>query len=345
MTEAQHPKSGYWNQNNAPSPYVEKLAWISGLIVQHPPEVPVSRILVTTVMYTNYFSSGGGTAADFIFDALTGKFVTRVSGDGVSVGLIFALNTPKAARSGVIYSRDYYQSSLHKIAFGASTTALPGEPPTTPQGWKFLQADAVVIDKPKGAYKEDPTASGFLSSPLFGFDAWAIDDVQKPGALLDGSGTDFRVFEFPSGKWKYSMVVPDSIAAVCLADDSRCYILMGNRVLVLFDYVRGEVMGAAKVPPTANTGPYKGYWNAPYTQMAWDKVYNRLLVLEMEGDKPDGSCACKVRGFQLVNMPQRITRPIPLKVPRQGRVVPVLVQIVDDMNHGVGGYVVNAQVI
>jgi hypothetical protein len=46
----------------------------------------------------------------------------------------------------------------------------------------------------------------------------------------------------------------------------------------------------------------------------------------------------------MVSEPTRLTRPLPLRAPRQRRVVPFLVQAVGDLNAGVGGYAIKAKV-
>jgi hypothetical protein len=129
--------------------------------------------------------------------------------------------------------------------------------------------------------------------------------------------------------------------SICLEDRSRAYVLLGNQIVVLLDYIRGEVLGSSRVPPV-KVG--RSYWNNTEISMAYDETFRRLLVIENTPDNPDGSCSMYIRGFRQVPEPVRITVPIPLKAPRQGRVVPVLVQVVGGMNEGVGGYVIEAKV-
>ena len=111
---------------------------------------------------------------------------------------------------------------------------------------------------------------------------------------------------------------------------------------MLFDYIRNEVLGASKIPPLISG---KTYYQANDIKLSYDPVYRRLLVAEETPDNPDtGAATTFIRGFRMVPEPTRLTIPIPLKAPRQRRVIPVLVQAVGDTNEGVGGYVINAQV-
>ena len=162
-------------------------------------------------------------------------------------------------------------------------------------------------------------------------------------------GAGIGVWELKSGKFLFEREVPGGMVAFCLEDIHRLYILCGYRQLILLDYVRNDVMGAVKIPkphdPGSVIGGPDGYVpNAWGTWMVWDKLTRQLLVWESEPDAEDGTPMSRIRGYRMVPETARITKPIPLRVPRKGKVIPVMCQVVGDMNEGVAGYVVKATV-
>ena len=118
--------------------------------------------------------------------------------------------------------------------------------------------------------------------------------------------------------------------------------MLTDQTLVLVDYMRGEILGAVKIP--ALNGAKDGSpWSGSH--IAWDTLYRRILVAQqLPNDPVTGQGQSYIRGFRQVPIPVRLTTPIPLKAPRQGRQIPVLVQAVGDMNEGVGGYNLNVTV-
>jgi len=272
-----------------------------------------SAVYVFGVPTASYWP--GWSNAYWMWDGQTGIFIRRTSAvGGFTIGFEWH-NGVIVSRNGSVWGLHYYSNVLSKLQI-------------TTTGVKIL---------------EQVSADRFAPTISF-FGVVAIDDAKD--VFLNVQGQTLHVFELKSGKFKYSIRMPESVVQICLEDDSRCYILMGNRVLVLFDYMRGEVLGAAKVPQLkggTNYGPDQ-LWNNVNIRMGYDRIFRRILFAENTPDNPNGSSTIVVRGFSMVNEPYRLTRPIPLKVARVGRTIPVLVQVVDDMNQGVGGYIVSAEV-
>lgn len=328
-----NPSDSWLEYDNTVLPYIEEIAGLLGLVTsKSTPGVP-STIYTFASLNVRYWPSWDH--GYWVFDGSTGKLVRRVIGPSFNATWVFGMGTIVASRKGKLWALNSYGTQIQQLSLGATATALPSDEPQKAVDWSLIGPQI-----PASKYIVDPVNDP--DGPLHGFGAggtFAIDD--ELDVFIDGSFNDFRVFKFSTGAFKYGITMPSEIVAICLEDDSRCYILIGNNTVMLFDYMRGEVLGAAQIPPLSDAG---SYWNRTGIRMAWDPVYRRLLVWEKTPDNPDGSCTQVIRGFSMVNEPCRLTKPIPLKVPRRGRVIPVLVQVLDERNAGVGGYVVDATV-
>ena len=312
-------------------PWVESIWWWTGIYVSphYPtPESPTSIYLFSILHMRQWPSWGFGF---YRFDGKSGKLIKRFNRGG-GLGTILAIDIAQSSRSGVLYFRQQLQPTIAKVDLGATATALVGDEPEIDDTWTLT--DFVNISR-FGPYNEDgDRLLEFGHAGMF-----AIDDLTD--IYIDGSFRAFRVFEWSTGVHRYTIEFPDNIVDIALEDANHCYVLMGNQTLVLFDYMRGEVMGAVKIPSLLHE---TNYWNNGDIRITWDATFRRLLVIEVAPNNPDGSSASYVRGFRQVPEATRVTTPIPLKVPRQGRTIPVLVQVVGDLNEGVGGYVLDVQV-
>jgi hypothetical protein len=238
------------------------------------------------------------------------------------------------SRKGVIWSKGFYGDTLYKIGLGATAEAVPyQEPPPKEQGW-FIYPGQEIYPSHFAPYDSHGNRM-----PAFGL--VAIDDVAD--RFIDIGWGGFKVYQFSTGKLIYRLNAFgwEDLAAVCLEDLDHIYLLGVSGRVILYDYARGEVLGVANMPPRPDGSTNYQSLN---TVITWDPVYRRLLVADHVPDVPPGKSTSRIRGFRLVPEPVRITKPIPLKVPRQRRIVPVLVQVVGDANEGVGGYLVNATV-
>lgn len=252
------------------------------------------------------------------FDIKKGKFIRRML-SSTHFGPLFSgvINT---SRNGTPWTRHIYGHMLTQVMLGQTATALIGDEPTSEASAGIGIGEVITL-----------LASHFTAldgTPNTGFSgAWLIDDYDN--FFLQGSGVTLTVYNLTTGAFIYDTVMPYHITTICPEDKTRVYILLANNVLLLYDYLWGEVLGAVKVPISKES---QG------VVMTWDPMFKRLLLIEKLPNNPDGSCASYIRGFRLVPEPVRLTIPIPLKVPRQGRTIPVLVQVKGDMNEGVGGY-------
>jgi len=344
-------RSGYFfgiQYNGNKPPYVESILQLTGLLcAPYATKDGPSSIYLFTNNNTNYWPSWG--TGFWRFDGKSGKMLKRISSIS-NLGSI-ALGNKHNATSGKMWAKTYWQDGIVRFDVGATAKAIPGEEPKKEEGYWWaagglgangFDPGSVPVEHFEGGQwpggnPDEPHAPQIGGIGLGG--DWAVDDLNN--RFLNAQFEELSIYVWSTGKYLYTIRMPEVVVSICFEDNSRAYILLGNQIVVLFDYIRGEVLGSSRVPPV-KVG--RSYWNNTEVSMAYDKTYRRLLVIEATPDNPDGSCSMYIRGFRMVPEPVRITRPIPLKVPRQGRVVPVLVQVVGGMNEGVGGYAINATV-
>lgn len=295
-------------------PYTEGDARPTALFVHDvPTKLSNQTIYMLTQVQTAYWPSWG--VVFHRWDSYVGTYVGRV-GIASNLGSVM-LGGAIRSRLGKLYWIYWHGTELLPFSLGDD---------------EEQQVDTALVGRISTDHFEGLGQQGFNGS-------MAIDDDKD--VFVQGSFRDLKIWSWSTGKYKYSIRVSDSIACVALEDDSRCYILLGNRELVLYDYVRNEIMGAAKVPSSVSG---RSYWNNGDVQMTWDWVHRRLLISEREPDSPNGASNTKIRGYRPVPQVVRLTIPIPLKHGRKGRIIPVLTQVVGDMNEGVSGFLMTSQV-
>jgi hypothetical protein len=260
------------------------------------------------------------------------------------------------ARSGKYWGSGWSNAWIRRMHYGNIATIAMGEDKLKDEDMeKFWIFDGEPITH---THFEQKVSYGTTNATYFMPDtSFAIDDTAKDGGRFIspsggriGHGTLYglSVFNWTTGKWIYDIPMPAAIANISLEDEGRCYCLMNNRTIILVDYLRGEILGAAKIPPLTTGKAYGGDSGLDVifdqVRMSWDRVYRRMLVIEQTPDNADGTSSMCVRGFRMVPEPVRVTTPIPLRVPRPGRTIPVYVQVVDDLNQGIGSYAVDVTV-
>lgn len=297
-------------------PYIEKLNSVKGFF-SYPAATlnSPSSIYVVTLNNVSWWPSWG--IAFHRFDGTNGSYVLRMPLSS-NIGAAF-LGQVWKSRGGKLFWGDIFGQSATEFTLGDIATAPVYEDPENKDWWTF--GGMTITDAHFGI-----NGLGFSGDI-------AIDDISD--RFLNGSGGTLGVYTLSSGEFLYAVDFPAGISALALEDENNVYILLDNRVLVLYDYVRKVVLGVAKLPTDTLTNPVK---------LTWDAIYRRLLFFDQTPDNADGSSTARAKGFRNVPQPTRLTKPIPLRVPRHGRVIPVMSQVVDDMNKGVGGYVVNSTV-
>lgn len=186
-----------------------------------------------------------------------------------------------------------------------------------------------------------------LTASEFGKGFWRIpayDDVI--GFVMDADEDDSSVLStwttgpYFRGTKTWSLHMPGVIVGIALEDEKRAYVLCANRVLVLVDYVDNKVLGAVRMPSDI----IGNIASSSDVSICWDGLLRRLLYIEKVPNNEDGSCAMVIKGYRMNPLPVRLTTPIPLEVPRKNRIIKVTSQLVGDMNEGVSGGIISAEV-
>lgn len=333
-----------WPPDN---PYVESLKsyGIYGMVCSPNPQDGDASILMHGVVDYKWY--GWADFRGWRYHSVTGKLIKDwdlFSSDHKPGANFLSMTYTTTARSGKYWGSGWSNGWMQRYHYGNFVTILPGDDPIKNED-PFWVLDSEIVNY---THWKPVDGSVYLPGKCF-----AIDDlVPNGGRFLSTYGSAMvsylAVFNLKTGKQLYYLPMAAAIVDLSLADESRVYVLLENRMVVLVDYIRGEILGAAKIPPLETGLPYGGNSGLDVifdsVRMAWDRSRSRLLICEHTPDAKDYSCTICVRGFRLVPEPMRLTTPLPLKVPRRGRTIPVLVQAVDDMNQGVGGYVVQAKV-
>lgn len=183
----------------------------------------------------------------------------------------------------------------------------------------------------------DSVGDSILLSHFEGASDTKIPLVDKVAdiVIMPGSLSKLRVYALSSGTLQKIINVGGSPIAICAEDGKRLYVLGSNFILNLVDYSTGEVINSYKCP----SSPL-----GTSLRLAWDRVFRRLLIYDQVPDAVDGSSLTRIVGYYPIPLATHITAPIPLKVSRKGRTVPVLIRVVGDVGEPITGAQCNVTV-
>jgi hypothetical protein len=263
---------------------------------------------------------------------------------------LLSMTYATTSRSGKFFGGRHADGKINRFHYGNAVTVLPGEDkPKKGERDKFWIIDETINYT---HFQQDESTKNYLFGETYGID----DLVPDGGRFISSTGggrvaagiPSLTIFNWKTGKFLYDIPMPLAVVNIALEDKARCYCLLNNRAIILVDYLRGEILGAAKIPPLKLGMAYGGDSGLDMifdeVRIAWDGDHRRLLLIEKTPNDAAGACTMLVRGYLPVPEPVRVTTPIPLRVPRPGRTIPLHVQVVDDMNQGIGGYVVDCTV-
>jgi hypothetical protein len=182
--------------------------------------------------------------------------------------------------------------------------------------------------RPDGATNGCPAIDEFNSiymdrGSVYGSDVWVVWDMI-------------------TGLEKSKIQMPSNIIASCLESENHVYLLCDNGIMVLYDYVREQIRGTGRLPLLGDVpgGIIPAFGST--VAITYDIVLKRLYVFSKNFVNDAGHPV--IRGYRLVSKASRLTKPVPLVYPRPGKVIPVMTQLVDDLNAGIGGSIVTATV-
>jgi len=143
------------------------------------------------------------------------------------------------------------------------------------------------------------------------------------------------VNNFATGALIRRIWVSGAVTQIMQEDDRRCFVMCANGIMNVVDFTTGKVLSTTRAPVS-------GVISAFRIKYAWDFVLRRLLAFNFVdgavGEPPinaDGSSSNTITGYYPVPIATNVTRPIPLKPPRKGRTVPMLVRAVGDAGEAI----------
>jgi hypothetical protein len=339
--EHKHGTGGVYHA--APVPYQNRLFFLNCMFLHATDPVPLDEDLWPPIGPAEKHPNPGPPSghsiylmaavdSNFIFewtnmyrwDAKTGKFFgyLPITGGGNLFTLSIESATTSATGKSYVLNGGVFEQGLIEI--------IPGVNKDTGAN-TLTYGDSIDIHKFQGI--------GGLDS----LGAYAIHEDANVLLNAGGASFNFQVYDWTTGALIRSIPTPSPVAHLTIEDESRAYVILANRMIMLVDYQRGEVLGIHQIPSTQ--GGNGSWWNNSSIRVAWDNVYRRLLICEVVPDNEDGSSNIVVIGYRFVTYPNRITTPIPLRVPKRGRVIPVHCQVVGEFNEGVGGYIISSKVV
>lgn len=163
----------------------------------------------------------------------------------------------------------------------------------------------------------------------------AVDVMNDTVVMAAESGqTAIVVYRLSTGEKLRTINTSDAPGYLCPERKGRVFVLGKNKLLLnLINFETGEIMATWKCPSPAG---------AKKVMLSWDVVYRRLLVFGWMPDAENGASLSRVTGYYPLPVATNLCKPIPLKVPRKGRVIPVLTRVIGDAGEPVMSTVVSA---
>jgi len=236
-------------------PYVNTLSSLNAVFVHPIPSLySPNSIYVLCMMASSYWPSWD---IQFLrFDSVSGEFIARIS-LASDVGAVM-LSGATRSRAGHLYFGNIYGNELSEFTLGVSLTQVGSDVPETPNAYSL--------------------AGEVIPSSRFGlgnFGNVALDEISDTLLNTVSVNRELYVYALSTGVLRFKLTLSDYIQAITLEDETRVYILLGNRTLILFDYVRNEVLGAVRMPVSPYTGSDYLFVGGD-VQLGWDSLYRRL---------------------------------------------------------------------
>jgi hypothetical protein len=289
-----------------PRLYTEAIAAVLGMFVR--PQVTLGAEAVYHVLaITDTIYSPGWNVVQWTFDAVSGEQISETWHQG-----LIALTTSQIGISP--YGHVYRRYSPETIAEMDPLTFAEIGPLWEADHWTDGASTAITVS----AFMIDPIADLALlkTSPL-------------------NSNTQISVHRLSTGETIRKIGVAGFPATIVAETPGTCYVVATNGVVTVLDYLEGQILGVFKMPIDPASPIFDG-------GVAWDPVYRRLLVFEHVAENADGSAATRIYGYRPLPLPVALTPPLPIKAPRLGRTVPVIVRAYGDAGEGVSGIRIGA---
>lgn len=246
----------------------------------------------------------------WVFSADDGSFVSEDIG-GVGGGYVGSAEISQGANDE-LYGEALVGGGIYRLVPG--TYAATDDAPIVASHFGAAVIDCFTIDRMRDLFITHTNADGLYQLGVY--------------KLSDGSVV--RRIE-----------LPDTPAEICHGGGTHVYVLLTNKLLIGLDYSTGQIFQCTRLPQISNPEEAK---------IAYDRRYQRLLVVEYTADNVDGSSTIRVHGYRNRPVGVHVCKPIPLKRLRTGQKTPVLHKLIGDAGEGITGMLnssatnVNAQV-
>lgn len=243
-----------------------------------------------------------GVPTLWTWDGQTGAF----KGRSLIASISILTDQYSMSAAGVLYSRGEGGGQTIK-AYDIDTLALSG------------------VEYPIAHWQPTITAPG-----PFCFDELSDIALLQGGATIPNGVTIRRLSTGVILRQVATCGTPRSIAIGAIG---TAYVAHHSGLITVVDYLAGKAVGVLNLPGIVqNTGMF----------VEWDRVYSRLLFTQHTAEATDGASTTLITGFHSTPVAVGITPPLPLRAPRTGRHVPVVVRAYGDGAELVGGLAVDA---
>ncbi|WP_160809579.1 hypothetical protein [Nitrosomonas sp. HPC101] len=292
-----------------PTLYGENLKFISGLYAERK-RTPTADAVVHVITRNDTVYFPGSYARNYSFDGGTGESLNSTTRE----------NTPAIP----FYDGMTLAHVMMDAGGGIWGTSIlsPGD-----GLWSPMDPDTLDLDRRLSVSIE---ASTYGKAILDVFMTDRTNDLLV--AATSGSSASIDIFNFTTGALLDTLNVSGIPQQIIPEDNGRLFVYCKNGMFNLVDYINRRIFSTFKAPLMASPGQIQ---SIAYT---YDRFHRRLLAFQILPDDPiNGSCTSRVKGWYPVPLPVRLTKPIPLLLPRSGRNVPCLVRLIGDAGEPVGG--------
>lgn len=135
--------------------------------------------------------------------------------------------------------------------------------------------------------------------------------------LASESNNRVVINRFSTGELIRVIYGPAAIRQIVQESDRRCFLIGSDGSIAVLDYTTGDILSVTRGPSAAQ-------------QYAWDFTRRRLLAFNQRTNATNGASNATIEAYFPVPLAVGLTKPIPLKPPRNGRTVPLLCRAIGD---------------
>ncbi len=289
-----------------PRLYTESVVNLRGLWSRRERSADAEAIYCLLAQNDQYYFPGWNII-EYQWDASTGVFLQRIDRSVVALTTVAVTSSPY----GHLYRKSSLVDAIYQID-PESFEDLTLISRYNDLNWKYGAQESSTV----GPFMIDAVADrAVLNTSLNSSTGVSVHRVSTRETLI------------------YNIRTAGLIQDIQAAAPGLCYVVHTNGVVTLLNYLLGAVLGVFRASASATGGTSK---------LAFDPVYTRVMVCDKTADATDGAATINVEAFRPIPVPVALTPPIPLRAPRAGRQVPLLVRAYGDTGEGVGGVVVSA---